>query len=127
MKYDEHGAPAARGAVKRSKAGPRTVALPPVTVQALRAHRKRQLEKRVAVGPLWTDHGLVFANDCGEPIHLAHVRRTFARIGKRAGIEGADFTYLLRHALYKHYRHKVRPVADAGLRMLALLVAADAT
>jgi integrase len=37
-----------RGAVKRSKDGRRTIALPPAAVSALRAHRKRQSEERLA-------------------------------------------------------------------------------
>jgi site-specific recombinase XerD len=69
----------------------------------------------------------------------------FARIAKRSGLTGA-FPYLLRHTtvsvllddgasieevadllgdhprtLYRYYRHKVRPVADAGLRMERVL------
>lgn len=66
------------------------------------------------------------------------VRRIFRRVAKRAGVTGA-FPYLMRHTvvsqllddgatideiadltgddpatLYKHYRHKVRPVATVA-------------
>ena len=46
----------------------RTVALPAPLVEALRAHRAAQLEERIAAGPLWQDHDLVFAQPNGRPI-----------------------------------------------------------
>jgi len=46
----------------------RTVALPAQLVEALRAHRAAQLEERIAAGPLWQDHDLVFAQPNGRPI-----------------------------------------------------------
>jgi integrase len=136
----------ARGAVKRSKDGLRTIALPAGIVDALRAHRKRQLEERLASGSLWQEQGLVFASKAGTPLDPSDVRRAFARIGKRAGIPDARFPYMLRHSavsllldngasieevadllgddprtLYSHYHHKVRPVAEAATRMESLL------
>lgn len=135
----------ARGAVKRSKDGRRTVALPPRAVAALKVHRARQAAEKLAAGPLWQDHGLVFASEVGTPIDPSGLRRTFARIANRAGLEGG-FPYLLRHTavslllddgasieevadllgddprtLYRYYRHKVRPVADVALRMERVL------
>jgi integrase len=134
-----------RGAVKRSKDGRRTVALPPRAVVALKAHRARQAAEKLAAGPLWQDRGLVFASEVGTPVDPSGLRRVFARIAKRAGLEGA-FPYLLRHTavslllddggsieevadllgddprtLYRYYRHKVRPVADVALRMERVL------
>jgi integrase len=96
-----------RGAVKRSKDGLRTLSLPPSVVDALRAHRRRQIEERLQAGPLWRDGELVFASSVGTPLDPSDLRRTFARIGKRAGI--AD------------YRHKVRPVSKAADRTEGLL------
>ncbi len=46
----------------------RTLALPKQLVEALRAHRAAQLEERIAAGPLWQDHDLVFAQPNGRPI-----------------------------------------------------------
>lgn len=134
-----------RGAVKRSKDGRRTVALPARAITALRAHRARQAAEKLAAGPLWDDHGLVFASAVGTPVDPSHLRRVFARVAGRAELEGA-FPYLLRHTavslllddgasieevadllgddprtLYRYYRHKVRPVADVGLRMERVL------
>jgi site-specific recombinase XerD len=112
----------------------------------LRAHRRRQIEERLGAGPLWQDGELVFASGVGTPLDPSDVRRTFARIGKRAGIPDANYPYLLRHSavsllldggasieevadllgddprtLYRHYRHKVRPVSKAADRMEGLL------
>ena len=44
------------------------MALPAPLVEALRAHRAAQLEERIAAGPLWQDHDLVFAQPNGRPI-----------------------------------------------------------
>jgi len=88
----------------------------------------------------------VFCSERGTALDPSNVRRTFARVAKRAGIEGHDFPYMLRHTavsllidagatieevadllgddprtLYRHYRHRVRPVADAATRMESIL------
>jgi integrase len=137
-----------RGAVKRSTAGQRTAALPPIAVDALRAHRARQAAERLAAGELWEDQGLVFSSEVGTPLDPSNVRRTFRRVATRAGLD-ARFPYLLRHTavsllidagagieevadllgddprtLYRHYRHKVRPVAEAATRMQDVLAPA---
>lgn len=135
----------ARGDVKRSTAGLRTIALPPVAVEAVRAHRKRLAEERLNLGKARQDHGLLFPSEVGSPIDPSHLRRVFARIATRAGLD-ASFPYVLRHTavsllvdagksieqvadmlgddpktLYRHYRHRVRPVADASLVMEEIL------
>jgi integrase len=138
-----------RGAVKRSEDGRRTVALPPRAVATLKAHKAPQAAEKLAAGPLWHDQGLVFASEVGTPVDPGNLRRVFARIAKAAGLTGA-FPYLLRHTtvslllddgatieevadllgddprtLYRYYRHKVRPVADVGLRMERVLGSAE--
>ena len=47
----------------QSKAGERTLALDPATVDALRAHRKRHAEERLAFGPGWQTDA---ADWCGQ-------------------------------------------------------------
>lgn len=84
------------------------------------------------------DQGLVFCSELGSPLDPSNVRRTFARMAKRAGLD-ARFPYSLRHTaasllidaevpveqvadllgddprtLYRFYRHRVRPVVDAA-------------
>ena len=65
----------------------RTLALPQAAVQALRDHRKRQAEDRLAAGALWQDHGLVFASAIGTPLDAANVRREFRQITEAAGLD----------------------------------------
>ena len=60
----------------KPKDGRRTIALPPAAVIALRAHRKRQSEERLA-GSHWRDEGLVFPSAVGTPLDPSDVRRTF--------------------------------------------------
>lgn len=135
----------ARGDVKRATSGRRTIALPPSTVTALREHRRRQAAERLAAGSLWVDHDLVFASEVGTPLDPSNVRRTFQRVAKRAGV-AVRVPYAMRHAavsllvdagqsieevadllgddprtLYRHYRHRVQPVAKAALAMEQIL------
>lgn len=135
----------ARGNVKRSTGGLRTIALPPIAVEAVRAHRKRLAEERLQLGKIWQDQGLLFPSEVGTPTDPSHLRRVFARVAKRVGLD-ASFPYVLRHTavsllvdagrsieqvadmlgddpktLYRHYRHRVRPVADASLAMEEIL------
>jgi integrase len=141
----------ARGDVKRSTAGRRTIALPPLAVDAVRAHQERQAGERQVAGDAWTDNGLVFTSNVGTPVDPSHLRRVVARVAKRAGVD-VGFPYILRHTalsllvdsgksietvadmlgddprtLYRHYRHRVRPVADASLDMQAILAAPPGT
>jgi len=144
-RLDSPGYDVALGPVKRSMAGQRTVAVPTKAVAALKAHKARQAAERLKAGDLWQDHGLVFTNEVGGPVDPCHLRRVFARIAKRAGLD-VTFPYVLRHTavslaldagasieqvadmtgddprtLYRYYRHKVRPVAEAGLLMEQVL------
>lgn len=43
----------------------RVVPIPPVVVRALKTHRARQAEARLAAGTAWQDYDLVFANELG--------------------------------------------------------------
>ena len=122
----------------------RTLALPQATVQALREHRKRQAEDRLAAGSQWQDRGLVFASAIGTPLDAANVRREFRKITESAGL-GKDWAPLdLRHTfvslmsadgvpveeiarLAGHnrtattelvYRHELRPVITTGAEVM---------
>ena len=76
---------------------PRTVSLSPETVELLRVHRQHQRELRLANGPQYPDHGLVFAKewsdlqrktDClGHPLHINNLgQREYAQLIKAAGV-----------------------------------------
>jgi integrase len=122
----------------------RTLALPQAAVQALREHRKRQAEDRLAAGALWQDHGLVFASAIGTPLDAANVRREFRKITEAAGLGAGWAPRDLRHTfvslmsadgvpieeiarLAGHnrtattelvYRHELRPVITTGAEVM---------
>ena len=62
----------------------------------MKAHKARQNAARLAVGALWTDHGLVFATPTGQPIHPSNVLRNYAKLQARAGVPRIRF-HDLRH------------------------------
>jgi integrase len=75
--------------VRRSKtqAGIRSVPIGREVADALRAHRALQLRERLAAGPLWEDHGLVFPTTRGTPQSSDNVRRRdWARALAAAGL-----------------------------------------
>ncbi len=65
----------------------RNVSLDPATVATLRAHRRRQLEERVAAGDSWEGSELVFCDELGGPLHPDRFTRTFGAAVKRAGVK----------------------------------------
>lgn len=76
----------------------RTVALDPTTVEVLRAHRARQLEDRLGVGPAWEDrYDLVFCLEDGSPLHPQSFTRQFKRHVGDAGLPELRGPHNLRH------------------------------
>ena len=69
----------------------RTIMLPTVVSDALRAHRTRQLEDRLAAGGRWTDSGMVFASTVGIPMEPRDVHREFKAILRTAGLPDIRF------------------------------------
>ena len=74
----------------------RSIALSIDAVAVLRAHRARQLEARLAVGPGYRNGDLVFATAGGDPIPPYRVSATFSTLVKRLGIGPLRF-HDLRH------------------------------
>lgn len=74
----------------------RTVPLPPVCLEALKEHRKRQFTERADAWPDWQDHGLVFPSRRGTPMEPDNLRRSWAVIRRQAGLEAVRF-HDLRH------------------------------
>ena len=64
----------------------RSIALDPVTVAALRAHRSRQAQERLAWGPAYKGSDLVFTWADGSPLHPNIISRTFKRPAEKAGL-----------------------------------------
>jgi integrase len=76
----------------------RTLGLPEMAVDALRAHGKRQAGERLAAGAEWSDQGLVFSTRTGGALDAANVRREFRAICKAAGIGEHWTPRELRHS-----------------------------
>jgi integrase len=82
----------------KSATSRRTIALPPVVVDELRKLRAEQEERRRLLGDLYHDHGLVFCQPNGKPLHAADiVRGDFRRVLARAGLPRIRF-HDLRHS-----------------------------
>lgn len=77
--------------------GRRSVALDPMTVAALRAHRIRQANERQQLGLFLPGaEDLLFSAVEGGPLHPAALSHQFARLAKRAGLPAIRF-HDLRH------------------------------
>ena len=74
----------------------RVIAIDPGTVEALRDHRRRQLQERLKMGTGWRDRGVVFAAHDGEAIHPNVISRTFDRLVARTKLPRIRF-HDLRH------------------------------
>ena len=80
----------------KTKRGQRSIALDVTTVDALRAHRKRQVAERLRLGPVWVDTGFVFCGADGTPLHPDTLTTTFSRL--RRSIDVPKITlHDLRH------------------------------
>jgi integrase len=65
----------------------REVALDAETVTALREHRKRQLEERLAAGEVWRNHAdLAFTDAIGRPLHPQGFSEAFERHVRATGL-----------------------------------------
>jgi integrase len=123
----------------KTKGSRRSLAAPAPVVDALRAHRRRQMEERMAAGPAWVDAGLVFTTQIGTWIEPRNFLRMFDRVvdaaglGKwhphelrhstvsllsAAGVREEDVADIVGHATtrmtHNVYRHQVTPTIDAG-------------
>jgi hypothetical protein len=75
----------------------RTLALRRLCVLALWEQRVRQAKDRIAAGPLWQDHNLVFASAVGTAQDDHNVRRQFGTITEAAGLGTSWVPRELRH------------------------------
>ena len=82
------GAP--RFSEPKTKRGRRSVALDTGTVDALREHHERQLDERLAWGPAYESHDLVFCRENGTPIWPRTFSRFFDHHVRDAGPAAAD-------------------------------------
>lgn len=70
----------------KSDAGGRTIALDAATAAVLRAHRKRQLARRMEWATAWVDSGKVFTREDGSALHPASITARFHEIADAAGL-----------------------------------------
>ncbi len=75
----------------------RTVSLPGFALEALRAHRREQAERRLLLGAAWRDLDLVVERGDGSPWRPATLSRAWRRLADTAGLAGVRF-HDLRHA-----------------------------
>jgi integrase len=65
----------------------RSVSLDPVTVAALRDHRRHQNEERLRAGEAWSNTSdLVFTNEVGEPVHPSAFSYSFESYVRHSGL-----------------------------------------
>jgi len=118
----------------------RTLGLPQMAVDALRAYRERQIAERLAAGWQWSDHDLVFSTRTGGALDAANVRREFktacraAKIGEHwtprelrhsfvslmssSGVPVEEIARLAGHSNTRTtevvYRRELRPILTSG-------------
>ena len=73
----------------KSRAGRRTIKLPDALRDALRVHRVRQTEQRLAAGNVWEDRGFVFCQPTGRPIDRRRDWQDWKTLLKAAGVRDA--------------------------------------
>lgn len=103
----------------------RSVRLTRRATEALRGHRKRQLEERMQKAGLWQDHGLVFPSGIGTPTLGGNLNRAFKATLGRAGLPSIRFhdlrhtcaTLLLRQGVNPKYVQDLLGHADISLTL----------
>lgn len=80
-----HGGGAHLGPPK-SKAGRRTIAVPPPVAAELQEHHRRQSVERLAAGPLWKDQGFIIANHTGGPVDRTTDTQDWLELITEAGV-----------------------------------------
>jgi integrase len=70
----------------KTRSGRRTIPVPADVIEALREHRRRQNERRLALGSIWQHHDLAFAATNGNSINPNNLRRDHTRLVTLAGV-----------------------------------------
>lgn len=73
----------------KSRAGRRTIKLPDQLRDALRVHRVRQAEQRLAAATVWEDRGFVFCQSNGRPIDRRRDWQDWKDLLRAAGVRDA--------------------------------------
>jgi integrase len=100
----------------KSEQGRRSISLPQPVVARLRAHRKNQTERRLALGSEWHDLDLVCERGDGVPLSPDQFTKAFKKLAAGAGLDSATRLHDVRHAFATELgRRKVHPVIVAAL------------
>lgn len=75
----------AESSAPKTGAGRRTIPLSPRLVATVRAHRRRQLEERMAWGEAWEETGYVFTRQDGRPLYPEYFSTAFERHVRKLG------------------------------------------
>ncbi len=81
----------AQTSIPKTEKGRRTIPLDVDLTAALREHRRRQLEERLAFGEAWTDSGYVFTREDGVALHPEYLSSAFERLVAAAGLPRIRF------------------------------------
>jgi integrase len=81
----------------KTQHGERTVSIGPQLAAVLRAHRRDQAERRLAAGPAWEDHDLIFPGSDGRWLGPWHLTQGFKRLAKEVGLPEKFHLHSLRH------------------------------
>ncbi|MDW8060025.1 MAG: tyrosine-type recombinase/integrase [Thermomicrobium sp.] len=82
----------------KTRTSARPIPLPAVVAEALRRQRARVAEMRLAAGPAWREHGLVFPSSVGTPREPRAVAREWHELRRAIGMEWLNL-HGLRHGL----------------------------
>ncbi len=88
----------------------RTIGLDADTTAALVAHRRRQLEERLAAGPRWQDKDLILSTRAGAPVVPRNFDHTLGRLIRQAALPRLS-SHGLRHTAATHM---VRSASNIG-------------
>ena len=102
-------------AARGTRLSRRALALPRRCVEALREHRVRQAQDRLAAGPSWQDHGLVFASAAGTAMDDHNVRPMFRAITEDAGLGTGWVPREMRHTFVSLLSARGVPVEAISL------------
>jgi len=94
-----------RGETK-TKRSRRTLGLPQMAVEALRALQDSQAHERLLAGERWQDGGLVFTTHLGAALDAGNVRKMFKRVCKAAGIGDSRTPRELRTSFVSLMSHR---------------------
>lgn len=82
----------------KTKYSARTIPIPSTLIADLKAHKKRQNEEKLLAGDAYSNNGLVFCTEIGNPIDARNLVRSYKR-----ALELADIQYRKFHSLRHTY------------------------